>query len=56
MKFIIKDKQGATLHTKDTFVTEDIQLEVDESILGGEGIDEEKLYLDLLTTKYGGVS
>lgn len=55
MKFIIKDKQGATLHTKDKFVTEDIQLEVDESILGGGGVEIPSV-TDLVCDSGGNVS
>ncbi len=49
----ITDKNGIKLKTKDKYCTGDINVKVSESLLG---VDEEKVYLDLLTTKYGGVS
>lgn len=55
MKFIIKDKQGATLHTKDTFVTEDIEVAVDESLLGSSGVEIPSV-TDLTCDSEGNVS
>ncbi len=49
----ITDKNGIKLKTKDKYCTGDINVKVSDSLLG---VDEELIYLDLLTTKYGGAS
>ena len=39
MKMKIKDKNGITLKTENKFIREDIEVAVDESLLGGGGVE-----------------